>query len=53
MYIIKVGSGYVAADGQIVSSQRDALRIDIAGGLRIVKLVPRRVPSHDPRLDSV
>ena len=41
MYILKVGTAYIGSDGQIVTSQADAMRLDVQG-VRVVKLVPKR-----------
>ena len=40
MYILKVGTQYVGVDGQLVESQKDAIRLDTAKA-RVVKLVPK------------
>jgi hypothetical protein len=57
-YLLKVGSQYLGVDGQITTSQADAIKVDLpdAKSLRAVRLVPRRDRStssgYDPASDA-
>ena len=48
-YVIKVGSQYVTATGELTDRQADALRVDLpvrSDAARLVKIRPRSTGGH-------